>query len=48
MVATLDPAICPVSEAISRIAAQAEITDVSVAGISAEEMVAALYREYAI
>ncbi|HPF87966.1 MAG TPA: ATP-binding cassette domain-containing protein [Candidatus Limiplasma sp.] len=48
MVITLDPAVCPVSDAIARIAAQTEVTDVSVAGISAEEMVAALYQEYEI
>ncbi len=48
MVITLDPAVCPVSEAIAGIAAQTEITDVSVSGISAEEMVAALYEEYQI
>jgi ABC-2 type transport system ATP-binding protein len=48
MVFALNPALCPVSEAIARIAAQTEITDVSVRGISAEEMAAALYREYQI
>ena len=48
MVLTLDPAVCPVSEAIARIAAQTEVVDVSVSGITAEEMVAALYREYCI
>ncbi|MFH1513559.1 MAG: ATP-binding cassette domain-containing protein [Bacillota bacterium] len=48
MVITLDPSMCPVSDAIAKIAAQTEIVDVSVSGISAEEMVAALYREYRI
>lgn len=48
MVIALDPAVCPASKAIARIAAQTEITDVSVSGISAEEMVAALYQEYEI
>ena len=48
MVITLDPTVCPESEAIARIAAQTEVTDVSVSGISAEEMVAQLYREYEI
>ncbi len=48
MVIALDPAVCPVSDAIAQIAAQTEIADVSVSGISAEEMVAALYREYRI
>jgi ABC-2 type transport system ATP-binding protein len=48
MVITLDPAVCPVSDAMGRITAQTEITDVSVTGISAEEMVAELYREYEI
>jgi ABC-2 type transport system ATP-binding protein len=48
MVITLDPAVCPASEAIARIAAQTDIVDVSVSGISAEEMVAALYQEYEI
>jgi len=48
MVITLDPAVCKASEAIAKIAAQTEVTDVSVSGISAEEMVAALYQEYEI
>ncbi|MBN1777314.1 MAG: ATP-binding cassette domain-containing protein [Clostridiales bacterium] len=48
MVITLNPAVCPASEAIARIAAQTDIVDVSVSGISAEEMVAALYQEYEI
>ena len=48
LVITLDPAALPVSDAIARIAAQADVADVSVSGISAEEMVAALYEEYQI
>lgn len=48
MVVTLDPAVLSASDAIAHIAAQTEITDVSVSGISAEEMVATLYEEYHI
>lgn len=48
LVITLDPAVLSASDAIAAIAAQTEIIDVSVAGISAEEMVAALYQEYEI
>ncbi len=44
----LDPSILPVSAAIASLAAQTELVDVSVSGISAEEMVAALYKEYRI
>ena len=46
LVIALDPSVLPVSEAIARLAAQTELTDVSVSGITTEEMVAALYREY--
>lgn len=48
LVVELDPAVCPVSQAIAFISAQTEIKDISVAGISAEAMVAQLYREYKI
>ena len=48
MIATLDPAVCKVSDAIAQVAAGAELTDVSVSGITAEELVAALYEEYQI
>jgi len=48
LVIVLDPSVLPVSEAITRLAAQTELTDVSVSDITAEEMVAALYREYQI
>jgi len=44
----LDPKTLSVSDAIVALAAQTEILDVSVSGISAEEMVAALYKEYQI
>jgi len=45
---SLDPAVLPVSDAITRLAAQTDLLDVSVSDISAEEMVAALYKEYKI
>ena len=48
IVIALDPAVLPVSDAISYLASQTELTDVSVSGLSSEEMVAALYREYRI
>jgi ABC-2 type transport system ATP-binding protein len=48
LVISLDPAVMPVSEAISHLAAQTDIVDVSVSDITAEEMVAALYKEYQI
>lgn len=44
----LDPEVLSVSEAIARLATQTELTDVSVTDITAEEMVAALYKEYRI
>ncbi len=44
----LDPAILPVSVAIASLASQTELLDVSVTDISAEEVVAALYKEYQI
>ena len=44
----LDPSVLPVSEAIASLASQTDLTDVSVTGASAEEMVAALYKEYHI
>jgi ABC-2 type transport system ATP-binding protein len=44
----LDPSVLPVSDAIARLAAQTELLDVSVSGVTSEEMVAALYREYRI
>jgi len=48
LVIALDPSVLPVSSAISYLAAKTELVDVSVSDISAEEMVAALYREYHI
>jgi len=44
----LDPNIIAVSDAIAYLASQTELTDVSVSGITAEEMVASLYKEYRI
>jgi len=48
LVVSLEPSVCSVSEAIAYISAQVEVSDISVSGISAEEMVAGLYREYDI
>jgi ABC-2 type transport system ATP-binding protein len=48
LIIELDQAKCSVSEAIAQISAQVDVVDISVASISAEEMVAGLYREYAI
>ena len=48
LVIALDPLVVPVSDAIAGLAAQTEIADISVTGVTAEEMVAALYREYRI
>ena len=48
LVITLDPAILPVSAAIAKFAEQTELLDVSVSGITSEELVASLYREYHI
>ena len=47
-VIVLDPSALSVSDAIAHLAAQTELLDVSVSGISAEEMVAGLYKEYRI
>ena len=44
----LEPAFCPVSEAVSHISSQVEVKDISVTGASAEAIVAQLYREYRI
>ena len=46
LIIVLDPAVLSVSNAISHLAVQTELTDVSVSGVTAEEMVAALYKEY--
>jgi ABC-2 type transport system ATP-binding protein len=48
LVITLDPNLLPVSDAIAYLAARTELIDVSVSGITAEEMVAELYKEYHI
>lgn len=48
MVVSLDPSALSVSDAIIYLASQAELVDVSVSDVSAEQMVAALYREYRI
>lgn len=48
MIIELNPEACSVSDAIALLAAGSEIQDLSVADISAEEMVAELYRSYRI
>ena len=48
IVLSVDPEVLPVSAAIASIASQTDILDISVSGISTEEMAAALYREYKI
>ena len=48
MVIGLDPEVLAVSEAIAYLSAQTELTDVSVSGISTEELVASLSKEYRI
>lgn len=46
LVIVLETEICTVSQAIAHLSSQVEIIDLSVSGISAEEMVATLYKEY--
>ncbi len=48
LVVRLDPARCNTARAIAHISAQVELLDLSVSSPGAEEMVAALYREYSI
>ena len=48
LVLKVDPHECSVSDVISHISSQVEILDFSVAGVSAEELVAGLYKEYQI
>lgn len=48
LVIVLDPSILSVSDAIVWLASQTDLIDVSVSGITAEEMVASLYKEYKI
>lgn len=48
LVIVLDPSILSVSDAIAWLASQTDLIDVSVSDITAEEMVASLYKEYKI
>lgn len=48
LVVTVDPNAISVSQAIQHITGQAEVTDIEMASISAEEMVAGLYQAYQI
>ena len=48
IIVSFDPEKLSVSDAIAGISTQVEVLDVSVTGISAEQMVAALYEEYHI
>lgn len=48
LVIALDPSVLQVSDAIAYLAAQTELLDISVSGITTEEMVATLYKEYRI
>ncbi len=48
LVAQVDPRVCPVDKAIGHLSQQVEVLDLSVTAISAEEMVARLYKEYQI
>lgn len=48
LVLEVEPSECSVSRAIAHISEQVEILDLSVSGVSAEEMVAGLYRKYQI
>ncbi|MDP4089567.1 MAG: ATP-binding cassette domain-containing protein [Bacillota bacterium] len=48
LVMALDPSVLQVSDAIAYLAAQTELLDVSVSGITTEEMVAMLYKEYCL
>ena len=44
----VNPSILSVSDAIAHLAKQTELLDVSVSGVTSEELVAALYKEYRI
>ena len=46
LVLLIDPKVLPIAEAVSSISSQVEILDLAVSGITAEEMVAAMYKEY--
>lgn len=48
LIIELDPLICSVSTAIAHVSSQVEVLDISVSGISTEDMVVDLYREYSI
>lgn len=48
LVLEIDPTKCSASKAMNELAAQVELLDVSISGVSAEEMVAKLYEEYKI
>ena len=48
LVISLDPSVLQVSDGIAYLAKQTELEDISVSGITAEEMVATLYKEYRI
>ena len=48
IVVETDPAVLSVSDAIASISAQVDVLDISVSGISSEEIVAALYKEFQI
>lgn len=48
LVISIDSLVLRVSDAIAYLAAQTELLDVSVSGITTEEMVAILYKEYGI
>lgn len=48
LVIALDPSILQVSDGIAHLTKQADLVDISVSDITAEEMVATLYKEYRI
>lgn len=48
LVLELDPTECSASQAIASLSEQVELLDLSISGVSAEEMVAKLYQEYKI
>jgi len=45
---SLEPSLLSISDAIAHIAGKTELLDVSVSGVTSEEMVAAMYKEYHI
>jgi ABC-2 type transport system ATP-binding protein len=48
LVIALDPSVLQVSDGIAHLTKQTELVDISVSDITAEEMVATLYKEYRI